>query len=115
MSITAGLPWRHPAVLLGIGMLVACLAAIGYEEHLQTIGVLPVQPAHRLVLAILGSIFWAWCTVKMIGEPAAFFDISSSLVNAERDRRRLINLARLGYVLQVLTISGALAFVMRWA
>jgi hypothetical protein len=112
MSLTAGLPWRHPAVTLGIVLLAMSIATILHEEHLQSIGVLQEQGPLRFVMALGGSAFLAWFTVKMVGEPHAFFE-STSLVNAERDKRRAKLIARAGYVVQVLSIAGIL--VLLWS
>ncbi len=110
MSPTAGLPWHHPAVILGVLFLVLSLATIAHEEHLQAVGALRDEGPIRLIMSISGSAFWAWCTVKMIGEPHAFFD-SKAPLSAERGRKREKFLARLGYSLQLLSISGVLALL----
>ena len=112
MWLTAGLPWRHPAVILGVVLLAMSIATILHEEHLQSIGVLQEQGPVRLVMALGGSALLAWFTVKMVGEPHTFFE-STSLVNAERDQRRAKLIARTGYVVQVLSISGIL--VLLWS
>ena len=112
MWLTAGLPWRHPAVVLGATLFALSVAAIAYEEHLQSIGSLPDQGPARLIMSLAGSAFWAWCTVKMVGEPDAFLG-STNLVDAERHRRRAALLSQLGYALQVLSIVGILVLLVK--
>ena len=110
MSLTAGLPWRHPAVVLGIILLVLSWATIAHEEYLESVGALQQQGPVRLLMSVGGSIFWSWCTIKMVGEPHAFIE-SGSLVNTERDQRRAKLLERTGYTLQLLSIAGILALL----
>jgi hypothetical protein len=111
MSLTAGLPWRHPAVVLGVILLLLSWATIAHEEHLQSVGALPQQGPIRLFMAIGGSVFWAWCTIKMVGEPHTFIQ-AGSLVNAERDQRRARLISKAGYAAQTLSIAGILAIVL---
>jgi hypothetical protein len=104
-----GLPWKHPAVVWGLSILVVGIAAIHAEERLKEAGQLAVRGgAASYPLSLISLAFWTWLLVRMIACPDDFIGSKRHVIDFERDARRERIVSKIGYALQILSLAGAL-------
>lgn len=113
MSLTAGLPLRHPAVWISALILLVGYAAILIEEIQKMAGALP-PGSLRLWMSMVGLPIWTWMMLAMIGRPDLFIEERWSPTDWESSGRRHRLVQRIGYILQCVTLMGGSAAIWRW-
>lgn len=116
MPVTAGLPPRHPAVIISLVILILGYCVIAFEHDLRSSGIFPGGVRQlRLFMSIVGLPVWTWIMLSMIGRPDLYLEKPASIAATEDFRRRAGLLSAVGYLLQVSTLIGLLAFLWAWA
>lgn len=113
MSLTAGLPLRHPAIWISALILGLGYFAIGIEEVQKSTGLLPASTA-KLVMSVIGLPVWTWMMLTMIGRPDLYIDKRPSPTDWDAVDKRERIVQRFGYLLQGLTLAATLAAIWRW-
>lgn len=110
MSLIFGLPWKHPAAVLFLSVLIVGGVAI-YIEGVVPIGVNGAS-AHRggayLSLAVLGLFVWDRIILHMITFPEEYLPKRSLTLDAQIYERRERFVQYLGYGFGISTLLFAI-------
>lgn len=111
MPLIFGLPWRRPATILFLAVILLGGIAIYLEDTapLGTNGASgPFRGAPHILMGMIGTIVWGLILLHMISFPGKYVKQSSLADGARVSQQRETLVRVLGYALGIATLSFAI-------